>query len=152
MGESNMAVLCRTGSGEVDVFAFGYERNLTLLAYLYCKYYIAVTLMCHGFPCTFECTVVVGSVGIVDEQVTHAVATQVMRVAIWVCSIDDFAVRPQLVYRERSVQYRVQVGVLVWARCECCYELAIYYRARAKVVRCGIGELTLYNRTGAAHP
>ena len=51
MGESNMAVLCRTGSGEVDVFAFGYERNLTLLAYLYCKYYIVITFMC---PITFR--------------------------------------------------------------------------------------------------
>lgn len=89
-----MAVLCCAGSGEVDIFAFGYERNITTLVYLYCERYIAFTFMRHSFPCAYKSTIVVGIVGIVNELVTHSVAAQIMRVAIWIFNLDGLEIRP----------------------------------------------------------
>lgn len=117
MAESNVAVLCRAGGGEVDVFAWSYECNLTLLAYLYCIRYVVAVIMRRRFPCAYESTVVVGIVGVVNEvvagAVVHHVATQTVSIAVWSCSLDCLEVRTQLVYRERPVKNRVPVEALV---------------------------------------
>lgn len=153
MAESNMAVLGCAGSGEVDVFAFGYERNLTLLAYLYRKYYIAVILIRQSFPRAYECTVVVGIVGVVNEVAACAVANhitaQLMCVAIWSCSLDGLKIRPQFGNGERSVKDVVPIEAPVCARCECGDELAVYYSPCAKEVRRVVGERTRRYLTAA---
>ena len=83
-----MSVLGGAGSGEVDVFTWGRECSLALFVYIYGECYVLVALVCHSLPCAYESTVVVGSVGIVNEIIIHTVAAQLVRVAIWVCSID----------------------------------------------------------------